>query len=359
MKEIVIFHENHSYGGGEKMLLWVAKMLYSNGFKVRYCCLYDCEEIDLSPVPAEYLHFKFSSSYLIRNIRYFTIGTFRIVRYIRKHKVKYAMCFGFNSFYILGILQYFLRFRLLVSERGDPNKKSFSSFRKILFAHATISVFQAPGAKAFYTKNKENCSYIIPNPVKIPEEQWSEENSNDSVISVGRIDFEQKRQDLLVKSFARVIRKYPKLTLRIVGKGYDEGKLHELITSLGIEKNIECCGFKRNVNEELLKSKFFVLSSDFEGVPNALLEAMALGMPVVSTNCSPGGAAFLIEDGENGLLIPVNDEEALSNAIISMYENKIERINMAKNARESASRFSEENISKKWIGVMKRFIEEQ
>ena len=353
-KTIYFFNENHEYGGAEKMFMWLSKSLYKEGYDIRYCMLYRNDDIDTSPIPTDYLDFKFYNSYLLRNLWYFIIGFFKIAQYIRKNNVKYIVCFGFNSFYILGILKYFFKFQLIASERGDPSMKRFSGVRKKLFENCDGAVFQTDGARRFYENNKDENSYIISNPVIIPEDEWKEPINSLNVISVGRIDFEQKRQDLLVKSFKMVVETIPEATLTIVGKGFDMDALRQLIVDNGLENRIELIGFKKDVLSELRKANVFVLSSDFEGIPNSLLEAMSYGMPVISTNCSPGGAAFLIKNEVNGLLVPRGNECALADGIIRLLKNSEERKKLGAKARNSMKRFDEQNIIKQWEEVINK-----
>lgn len=351
---IYFFNENHSWGGGEKMFMWLSKKLYLNGYNVKYCMLYRNNDIDTAPIPTDYLDFKFFNSYILRNLWYFIIGAIKIIHYIKKNKVKNVVCFGFNSFYILGVLQHIMGFKLLVSERGDPEKKRWSKFRKVLFSGCNGAVFQTIGARKFYTSNKDEMSYIIPNPVVIPDEIWNDIDGQQIVISVGRIDLEQKRQDLLIEAFAKVVKKIPNSKLLLVGTGYDIDRLYQLIRYYKLVDNVCYVGFKKDVITYLKKANVFVLSSDFEGIPNALLEAMAFGMPVVSTDCTPGGAAYLIGKNENGILVPKGNPDLLACGIIEMLQNKEKRIYYAKKARESMIRFDELNIIKLWENVINR-----
>ena len=354
---IYFINENHVWGGGEKMFMWLSKKLYADGYDIRYCMLYRSDEIDTTHVKTDYLDFKFSNSYLVRNFRYFIVGTYKIAKYIKKNRVKQVVCFGFNSFYILGILKHFMGFKLLVSERGDPRKKRWSGLRKMLFAGCEASVFQTDGAKQFYDKNKEDVSYVIPNPVKLPKDAWEDIENQKYVITVGRIDFEQKRQDLLIKSFSQVLTQVPDAKLLIVGGGYDEERLRTMVDNYHITDSVIMCGFQKDVFKFLKKANVFVLTSDFEGLPNALLEAMAFGMPVISTDCSPGGAAFLIGNNEKGMLVPRGDEKALAGAIIDMLSDKDRRCFFAQKARLAMKEYDEGKIIEQWKKVIDKTFE--
>ena len=355
---IYFFNENHSWGGGEKMFMWLASSLYKRGYDIKYCLLYNNDDISTNGVPADYLGFKFTTSYLLRNIKYFTVGAYKIAKYIRKNHVEYVVCFGFNSFYILGILKHLMGFRLLVSERGDPTRKRFSIIRKYLFAGSDISVFQTNGARRFYDKNNIDTSYVIPNPVSLPETAWKNNEDSMVVISVGRIDFEQKRQDLLIEAFRIVVQKLPEAKLMLVGKGYDENQLVSLVKGYGMEDSVIMKGFKKDVYSEMAKANVFVLTSDFEGIPNALLEAMAFGMPVVSTDCTPGGAAMLIRNGENGCLVEKGNITQLADAMICLLTDLELRVKMGDRARQDMCQYTEANIIERWIMALKRLQEQ-
>lgn len=345
---IYFINENHCYGGGEKMFMWLSKKLYDDGYNVKYCMLYKNDEIDTTPVPTDYLNFKFYNSYLLRNLSYFTIGAYKIAKYIKKNNVKKVVCFGFNSFYILGLLKHVLKFQLITSERGDPKRKRWSKLRKFLFSLSDGAVFQTSGAKLYYDTCKESRTAVIPNPVIIPNEQWNDIAGKNNVIYVGRIDFNQKRIDILISAFCKVVEIIPDAKLTIVGDGYEMSKLQDLIIKYKLSNNIELAGFQKNTLAFMKNANVFAMSSDFEGIPNSLLEAMAFGMPVVSTDCTPGGAYFLIGNNENGLIVPKGDALALANGIIKLLQNKCLRKTFANKAKSAMLQFDENAIINKW-----------
>lgn len=103
-----------------------------------------------------------------------------------------------------------------------------------------------------------------------------------------------------------------------------------------------------HVEEEIFKAAAFVLTSDFEGIPNALIEAMSIGVPSVSTDCSPGGAALLIRDGENGFLVPRGDTEEIAKKLGIIVSNAETANQFSRTAVSIATIFSESSISEKW-----------
>ena len=209
----------------------------------------------------------------------------------------------------------------------------------------------------FYKFNIPERSFIIPNPVHIPPLQWKDEETKNIIVSVGRIDIGHKRQDVLVKAYAIVHHQHPEARLKIVGDGNDKERLKNLVSDLGLSENIFFTGQVKDVYSEMIDSKIFVLTSDFEGIPNALLEAMALGLPVISTDCTPGGAAFLIEDNKYGRLVPRGDVEKVAEQIVSLLEDKNARIKLGEAARRHVCEFKEDNIIKQWDEVINKMLE--
>ena len=172
--------------------------------------------------------------------------------------------------------------------------------------------------------------------------------------TLGRLDIFQKRQDVLIKAFYLFHNNHPDYKLEIWGDGaqQDEEKIKRLISSLKLDNYVIMKGVTNTPSKSIMDSRFFVLSSDFEGIPNALIEAMSLGLPCISTKCSPGGAELLITNSRNGLLVPCGDYRALSDKMCWMVEHPIDSDNMGKEARKISEKFSDEIISKMWFDYL-------
>lgn len=199
-----------------------------------------------------------------------------------------------------------LNIPFVFSERNDPRMllKGVKTkiLQKVLLHYAKNVVFQTEGAKKLYPKRIQKNSVIILNPLdlsKLPTPYCGDRKNE--IVSVGRLE-PQKRQDVLVKAFAKIAPKYPAYCLKIYGEGTQRKQLEQLIDQLGCQGRIHLMGKSSQVFECIREARLFVLTSDYEGIPNALIEAMALGLPCVSTKCSPGGAEELISHGKNGLL---------------------------------------------------------
>lgn len=350
-KKILIISDSFVPYGAEKMLLWIGHSLGRARNEVEFVSMFDT--IREKAIGFSFPSYEFGISrkgrILFRNYKYFASGYKKLRSLFDCKKYDYVLSFGQKSYYILLLLRSTYKFRIILSERNDPYhaKKIIAHINKLLYNKADKIVFQTEGAKTFYNNIKNNI-YIIPNPVEIPKEVWNIAVTNKSIINVGRLDIKQKRQDLLLRAFKRIQYKYPDYHLELIGDGKDRFKIEALARKLGISDKIIFRGRVNNVNSYLRCASVFVFTSDYEGMPNALMEAMALGMPVVSTNCSPGGARELIESGKNGLLVNCGDEVSLYNAIVGIISTPEVAISYGMQARKSMLKYAPNIISNEW-----------
>lgn len=245
-----------------------------------------------------------------------------------------------------------LNIPVVISERADPFQKMSKLDRIIhtVYNHADGAVFQTNGAKEFYSKKLQMKSVVIPNPVVNTHSEILHDyyNSKKEIVSVGRFEIIQKRQDILLRAGNIVFEKYPDYRIVFWGDGPDEIRVKELAKELGIDSKVIFGGVTDRVLEKLNQSEIFVLSSDYEGIPNVLIEAMSIGMPCVATDCSPGGAKMLLEDGKIGKLVDCGNYEDLAKKIIYFIENREKEIEYGNNAKKSINRFSYSKLMDQW-----------
>lgn len=184
------------------------------------------------------------------------------------------------------------------------------------FMQKKISVFSNPIANEFLEKGKEFTERRI-----------------QRVVAIGRLE-KQKNYPMLISAFSKILKSNIDLYLDIYGEGSLQRELNNLINCLNLHDRVFLCGRTKEIATVLRRYDLFILSSDAEGMPNSLMEAMAVGLPCISTNC-PTGPADIIEDGVNGILIPVGDEDALIKAITKMVENVNNAIEIGRKARET------------------------
>jgi glycosyltransferase involved in cell wall biosynthesis len=189
---------------------------------------------------------------------------------------------------------------------------------------------------------------VMHNPLSFYPEQPSP-LTDKTVVSIGRYD-PQKNQRALIEAFAIVAPQHPDWSLEIYGVGPLATALQAQAAELGLVETVRIMGPTREVPAVLQRSSVFALSSDFEGLPVVLCEAMACGVPCVSVDCGPG-IREVIRDGEDGLVVPPNDAPALAAGITRLIEDEALRRRLGAAARENIRRFSVEEIMRQWEDV--------
>ena len=250
-----------------------------------------------------------------------------------------------------------LRFTVVVSERIDPTMcsmgKLWGQLRWWTYSMADCIVVQSLGACAYFLPEFEGRVVVIPNAVMVPPEGQVPDKPlalGRSIVAVGRL-VASKRFDLLFKAFATLKDQYPEWTVTVLGDGPMRAELESLCAQLGLVGRVSFTGFVTDPYQHLRQASLFVLSSDYEGFPNALCEAMACGLPVIATDSS-GGIREIIRNGENGLLVPPGDEKALAAAMARLMGDTVECQRLASRAVEVSQRFSVEKVMSLWEAVL-------
>ncbi len=250
----------------------------------------------------------------------------------------------------------------IISESADPSwntNKSFEEKRNYYYDQADVCVFQTRGAMAYFPQSIQDKGVVIPNPVtdQLPE-PWKEERKK-AVVNFCRLD-PVKNLELLIDAFALFHEKHSDYQLYIYGDEPDylthihyKDALHQRIMNLGLEECVNVLSFRKDIHDTIKNYSMYVSSSDHEGLSNAMLEAMAIGLPVICTDCPSGGASFAIENHQNGILVPVKDTEKMAEAMCYIEENPIAAAQMAERATEIKDRLSQQAICERWLELIK------
>lgn len=338
-----------SFGGAERVMSLLSNEFVRRGMEVSFVVMDDSKALAYtldSKVQLNYMEtarFNKSSDF------------FRLIKHLRSFIITYnpdvIISFINSTFVFSWIASWGLHTPLVFSERNDPynNINGFKSkvFQWISIHKANHIVFQTEPARDYYDKKIVRKSSVILNPFdasRLPERSRTPEKT---IVSVGRL-CTQKNQKIQIEAFCRIKDKYPDYKLLIYGEGPLKDELTNQIAKYGLEGRVILKGTSTNVMEEIASAGLFVFTSDFEGLPNALIEAMALGLPCISTDCSPGGARALIKDGENGLLVNCGDVASLVNGIEKMIDNREFAVHCGDKARAIATELNVNDICDKW-----------
>lgn len=251
-----------------------------------------------------------------------------------------------------------LKIPVIISERADPyqNTSKLDVVLHKIYNKADGAVFQTEGAKKFYGKSLQKKSIVIPNPVKVKKKIKHDYSiQNNEIAFVGRFEIRQKRQDLAIEALRIVKKSYPNVKLIFYGDGPDTDIIKGLVHKYNLQESVYFAGAINDVHTSVNKSELFLMTSDYEGIPNALIEAMSIGMPCISTNCSPGGAKLLTKNGQDGILVECGNVDAISEAIINLFGSESLRKEFGERAKEINDRFAMKHIMGLWDEYLLRY----
>lgn len=253
-----------------------------------------------------------------------------------------------------------LKLPVVISERNDPTRNPIGSvgwdlLRRWLYPRASCFVAQTQEMLAYFKEAVHRRACVIPNPVpSLPKAQADTGNDHGrekkTVVAMGSL-IDQKGFDLLLQAFSRIADRHPAWALVIWGEGPLRTSLEGQRDQLGLQDRVYLPGRTRKPFETLRQADLFVLSSRYEGFPNALCEAMACGLPVISFDC-PSGPHDIIRNGIDGLLVPPEDVEALAVTMDRLMGDEAERVRLSRRAPEVLERFGVEKVMKMWEEVL-------
>lgn len=280
----------------------------------------------------------------------------RVIALVRQANSNVVLSFMLTSnIYAIWAAKW-LHLPCIISERSnhDINRipKIHEIIRNFSYRFANTLVVQTNGNKTYYDSVlKKVPKKIIPNAVASDLKSYRvlDENKEKLILNVGSFK-NGKAQDVLIKAFARLQPRDWRIVF--LGDGPNLEKYKILASELGVEDRIDFKGAKKNVSAYYNQAKLFVFTSEHEGFPNALLEAMYFGLPSISTNC-PHGPADMISDGENGFLVPVGGVDILAEKMELLMNSEALQDKFRNNALKSTQKYEMEAIAHKWMEVIK------
>lgn len=239
----------------------------------------------------------------------------------------------------------------IVSERADPSVigRSYYMYAGLASSLADHTVFQSRRVQNMFPSRIREKSSVILNPVNVDVRATGRKSGR--IVTAGRLT-DQKNHAMLLRAFASFAAEHPGYFLEIYGKGPLRDALEKQTAQLGLSEKVRIIDFCKDFHEQIRDAEMFVLSSDFEGLSNALLEAMMMGIPCISTDCA--GSDEIIEDMKNGLLVPVGDEAALCRAMDKLAGDDDLRESIAEEGMRRSERFRTETVVKQWIELIEK-----
>lgn len=366
--ERIVFHLNClERGGAERVVATLSGQFAEHGYEVYIATEWQgADEYEIHP-QVKRVHVGLDRKQEQQGrIQKFVDRILNLRRFLKKVKPDIVIAFARKANYRALTATIGMKLPVLISVRINPiGYYDFWSDKiqiPLLFRRAAGCVFQTPQQRDFFPKYVRKNSRIILNPIdeKFIGNEIPEKRENVVVHSGRLVDF--KNQCLLVQAFEMVHQVHPDYMLRIYGPDSFDGtkqKLEDLIGRLHAEEYIQLMGSSSALEKDMRYAALAAYASDYEGMPNVVLEAMALGLPVVSTDCPPGGPRMVIQHEQNGLLVPVGDRNTLATAINRLIEDRKLAERLGRNAAKIGRMASPERIFEEWRDYMEEITGEQ
>lgn len=349
-------------GGAERVMSTLANEFVNKGHQVRLITLKKAVSAYKLDERVEFIGGNAdikSSNAIVRKLETFGSIIKSIVFYrkqLKEYNQDTVLSFLTNTNLLAIINNYFSlkKYPIIVSERCDPRTRSklLIKFCNKIYPLANCIVCQSKEIENyFFNQNNNVNTAVIPNPIN--EECINKEyidNREQRIVAVGRLN-NQKNYDLLIDAFYDIEKDYPNHRVEIYGQGPEKDRLQNKVDKLGLSNKILFMGTKQNVMKSVANAQLYLMTSNFEGFPNALAEAMASGMPVISTNFPTGVAKELIQDDVNGYVVPVGDRKKLSEAIVKIISDEKIQAKMSKNNQQLREQLSVDSIVEQWENI--------
>jgi GalNAc-alpha-(1->4)-GalNAc-alpha-(1->3)-diNAcBac-PP-undecaprenol alpha-1,4-N-acetyl-D-galactosaminyltransferase len=354
-----------SAGGAERVMSRMANYWAAKGWEITLLTCDDGAEPPFYPLDPRVAHLPLGiakvSPHPIVGIGYNLIGIQGLRAAIIRSKPDVTISFMDKINIITLLATRWLNIPTIVSERNDPAMyfpgKMWEMLRQWTYPFADRLVVQTARAGNYFPAELQDRIQVIPNPVILPPvapAATQQRLGERSLIAIGRLD-RQKGFDLLLRALAKITDRYPEWRLSILGEGKLRPQLEALRNELGLQDRVQLLGQVQNPHELLQQADIFVMSSRFEGFPNALCEAMVCGLPVISTDC-PNGPREIVRDGIDGILVPTEDVSALAAAMERLMADPNERKCLAARAVEVAQRFGIDKVMLMWEALITEVI---
>ena len=343
MKKIIFVIGGMTRGGAERVISILANQYAKNGWAVDIVMMLDYvidyeldSRINLIDMTADQTHKLKSAPSWIKNFRV----------YVKKQKPDVIVSFVARINLVVLAATIGMSIPIIISERNDPaadgRSKLIDIATKILYRRSKTVVFQTQKARNHFSGKIKSLGRIIPNPISV---ECNATTSKKKIVTVGRLS-PQKNHKMLIEAFLEVAERHPDYELWIYGEGNLRDELGTIISEHHLEGKVFLPVNIPDIHQKIADAEMFVLSSDYEGLSNALLEAMMMGLPCISTNCA--GSDEYIKDGVNGLLVPVGDKKKMAMAIERLIEDNALRTSIGKAGKKSVEQCDSQIVMKKW-----------
>lgn len=351
-KNIIMLNYSLEMGGTDRVAVELSKLFADNGHHVKFVSIKSISNDFFSlpsAMPRESLGF-LADDERLKGFQYLGVSSvralFRFFAILRCERPDLVISnwTSVNCFALIACSLMRVRCVCIEHIHFDQPSLFWRSLRWVFYRRASKIVCLTDSDLKSYLALGVNASKIH-NPLTVKVEAVSKRKGS-VFIAVGRLEL-QKGFDILIRSFACVVDKFPDSKLRIYGDGSQRSELQNLIDSLRLKESVSLLGATKNISSAYSQADYFVLSSRFEGFGLVIVEAQAHGLPVVSFDC-PRGPSEIIRNRENGLLVENGSIDALADAMLELLNDRQLCDYMVENAFKDIARFSHSAIYDEW-----------
>lgn len=351
-KKIFFIMPSLGRGGAERVMCSLANSFFRKGYTVSFL---------LTISNSISYHLDEGIKIITNEKNNHPIGQIRFIRKVMKEN-RAAVFISFMTYqnvYSL-IAKLFLTIQVIVSERNDPrvtvyHRKPVAVLRNLVYPIAKKIVFQTKDALEYFPPNVQRKGCLISNPIKDDLPCIYEGERDKRIVAISRVD-PQKNLGMMIEAMDTILKKYPNYTLEIYGdtdcRQDTYRELKEKVVAFDLQDKVIFKGFATDVAEKMRRAALYVNTSNYEGISNAMLEAIALGIPAVCTDCPVGGARLFIKNGWNGYLTSVGNLREFTNAVDMAIENVDMQKNCLVEARAIRERLKLDNIADEWLSII-------
>lgn len=339
-------------GGSERVMSIVANKMQERGYEVEIICLND--QIVFYPInegiKITHVEVEVGTKSLPKKLWWFR-------KYIQKTQPDVVIAFMVSVYTVTLLALIGIDIPVISSVRNDPAYSNLRKkiTRKLLLPRSAHVVVQTQQIKKFFNKGIQKMTSVIYNPVNEKVFKLQPTKKENRIISVGRL-YPQKDQKTMIEAFAKVSEQHPSWKLVIFGEGPEREALEKMIQDprFKIQDKVVLPGRSENIVDELNKSKIFCLSSIYEGMSNALVEAICVGLPIVTTKVS--GTEELIKNGENGFIVNIGDKESMAKALTKIIEDENLQNQFTEKNKAQAIKFETNTIVNQWEDLVNSVV---
>ena len=359
-KKIIFYLGSLARGGAERVAVNLAEAMQIWGYQVTIATPKQAEvEYDVPKGVKRILVDLTEDEITTSRVKNFFNRIFKLRRFWKEEKPELIVSFAKKNNFMaiassLGLHIPVLAGIVSAAFREYPGKLKWIA--NLLFPMASGVIAQTPEQRDYFCRASRKKTIILPNAMNPDFIGPVYEGRRDNrIVAVGRVD-DNKNHIMLVKAFEKIADKHPNVNVEIFGDGDARKKLQKEIDARGLSDRVILAGHQADIKSRIKTARVFVLTSIVEGVPNAMMEAMALGLVPISTDFGGGGAGQLITDGVDGFIVPVDDVDAMAEKMDMVLSDKELEERLRSNAIKLQERLNPEVVNKQWKEYFETFL---